>query len=146
MGIVFLSKARMTRQGVTLKDVSAADFIDAYAAHLKRSGKVELPTWHNVVKTGHFKELAPYDEDWYYVRAASIARKVYLRKETGVGALRKVYGGAERRGVRPSHFCKGSGGLIRHILQDLEKQGLVSKCKQGGRKITKEGQRSLDSI
>merc|ERR1711981_239315 len=147
MGVyrVFLSKARMTRQGVTLKDVSAADFIDAYAAHLKRSGKVELPTCHNVVKTGHFKELAPYDEDWYYVRAASIARKVYLRQKTGVGALTKVYGGADRRGTRPSHFTTSSGGLIRKILQDLEEMGIVAKAEKG-REITDEGQRSLDSI
>merc|ERR1712113_407570 len=126
---VFLSKARMTRQGVTLKDVSAADF--------KRSGKVELPTWHNVVKTGHFKELAPYDEDWYYVRAASIARKIYLRQKTGVGALTKVYGGADRRGARPSHSTT-SKKIVRHICQQLETMNpaILKKHPDGGRVIT----------
>merc|ERR1711988_1741543 len=99
----------MTRQGVTLKDVSAEAFIKEFAAHVKRSGKVELPSWHNIIKTGHYKELAPYDEDWYYVRLASIARKVYLRQKTGVGALRKVYGGADRRGTCPSHHVIASG-------------------------------------
>lgn len=48
---------------------SADAFITAYASHLKRSGKLEVPVWVDLVKTGSFKELAPYDPDWYYVRA-----------------------------------------------------------------------------
>jgi len=41
---------------------------------LKRSGKLEVPTWVDIVKTGSFKELAPYDPDWFYIRAgASVA-------------------------------------------------------------------------
>jgi hypothetical protein len=28
-----------------------------------------VPTWVDIVKTGAYKELAPYDPDWYYVRA-----------------------------------------------------------------------------
>ena len=51
--------------------ISADAFITAYASHLKRSGKLEVPTWVDLVKTGAFKELAPYDPDWYYVRAGS---------------------------------------------------------------------------
>jgi len=30
---------------------------------------MELPEWTDIVKTAKFKELAPYDPDWYYVRA-----------------------------------------------------------------------------
>ena len=55
--------------GVTVKDVPAGAFISAYAAHLKRTGKIELPKWSDLVKTSRAKELAPYDPDWYYVRA-----------------------------------------------------------------------------
>jgi small subunit ribosomal protein S19e len=54
--------------GVTVKDVSAPEFIKAYAAYLKRSGKLEVPKWVDLVKTGTFKELAPYDPDWFYTR------------------------------------------------------------------------------
>ena len=35
----------------SLRDVAAADFIAAYAAHLKKGGKIELPEWVDVVKT-----------------------------------------------------------------------------------------------
>lgn len=31
--------------------------------------QMELPEWADIVKTAQFKELAPYDPDWYYVRA-----------------------------------------------------------------------------
>ena len=31
--------------------------------------QIHLPTWVDIVKTGTFKDLAPYDEDWYFVRA-----------------------------------------------------------------------------
>jgi len=33
------------------------------------SAQIHLPTWVDVVKTGVFKQLSPYDEDWYFVRA-----------------------------------------------------------------------------
>ena len=55
--------------GVTVKDVNPHDFVKAYAAYLKRSGKLEVPRWVDLVKTGPYKELAPYDPDWFYIRA-----------------------------------------------------------------------------
>ena len=81
--------------------------------------------------------------------AASLARKVYLRQGVGVGAFRRQYGGRnKRKGSVPEHFAKASGGLIRHILIQLENEGLVEKYegKKGGRKITSQGQRDLDLI
>ena len=36
----------------SVRDVSADVFIPAYAAHLKRSNKLALPDWVDVVKTG----------------------------------------------------------------------------------------------
>lgn len=34
-----------------------------------RSSKLKVPSWVDVVKTGRHKELAPYDPDWYFIRA-----------------------------------------------------------------------------
>ncbi|WZY83200.1 hypothetical protein YC2023_029584 [Brassica napus] len=132
--------------GKTVKDVSPHDFVKAYASHLKRSGKIELPPWTDIVKTGKLKELAPYDPDWYYIRAASMARKVYLRGGLGVGAFRRIYGGSKRNGSRPPHFCKSSGGIARHILQQLETMNIVEIDTKGGRRITSSGQRDLDQV
>jgi len=37
--------------------------------YCRRSGKITLPAYVDYVKTGKHKELAPYDKDWYYIRA-----------------------------------------------------------------------------
>lgn len=71
-----------------------------------------MPTWVDLVKTGTHKELAPLNPDWYYVRAASVARHIYLRKHVGVGALQKMYGGSVNRGMRPFHHRDASGTLL----------------------------------
>jgi len=132
---------------VTVKDCDAAEFINALAAHFKQSGKIELPEWHDLVKTAPFKEMCPMDPDWYYVRAASLARKIYLRGGTGVGAFTKVYGGASHNSVRTPHFRKAAKGVIRHVLQQLAELDIVAKRKdQKGRWITRNGQRELDTI
>ena len=99
------------------------------------------------MKTAVFKELAPYGEDWYYIRAASIARKIYLRPGTGVGALQKWYGGSYRRGTRTEHFRKANSGLIRTILISLEEMKVVEKHESDhGRKMSRVGQQDLDRI
>eukprot|EP00953_Heterococcus_sp_UTEX-ZZ885_P024588 13444-Heterococcus_DN1.PRE.2 len=56
-------------RGITVRDVAPAKFIKAYADHLKNTGRFELPPWVDLVKTATQRELAPYDPDWYYVRA-----------------------------------------------------------------------------
>ncbi|GBG61485.1 hypothetical protein CBR_g21828 [Chara braunii] len=130
----------------TVKDVSPHDFVRAYAAHLKRTGKIEVPQWADLVKTASFKQLAPYDPDWYYIRAASMARKLYLRHGIGIGAFKKVYGGRKSNGVRPHHFATSSGSIARHVLKQLEVLKIVEKDPKGGRRITSNGQRDLDRI
>merc|ERR1719456_1810913 len=130
----------------TVKDVEADKFISSFAQHLKRQGRFEIPKWADVVKTGVRKELPPIDPDWLYVRTASIVRKIYIRGGTGVGGFRKVYGGQKRRGTMTNTFAKGSGKIARYCLQQLEEMGLVEQDENGGRKITNEGQRELDTV
>ena len=50
--------------------------------------------------------------DWFYVRAAAVARHIYLRKSV-VGALRKVHGGRKNCGTRPGRHFEGSGSVER---------------------------------
>jgi small subunit ribosomal protein S19e len=131
---------------VTVKDVEADKFIKAFSQHLKRQGRFEIPKWADVVKTGKNKELPPLDPDWLYVRTAAMVRKIYIRKGMGVGAFRKVFGGQQRRGTCTNKASKGSGKIARYILQQLDEMGLVEKSEDGGRVITKEGQRELDTV
>ena len=81
----------------------------------------------------------------FYVRAASVARHVYMRKTVGVGRLRKVHGSTKNRGSRPSHHVNASGAVDRHVMQSLEKIGVLEQDEdKGGRRITQSGQRDLD--
>ena len=52
----------------TAKDVEAMKLIKAYAEFLKRSGKVELPKLHDIMRTCVFSDYIPLDDDWYYMR------------------------------------------------------------------------------
>lgn len=57
--------------GITVRDVRPDAFIAAYAQVLKNNDKFVVPKWADTVKTGVHKELAPYDPDWYYIRAGN---------------------------------------------------------------------------
>merc|ERR1711964_233842 len=85
-----------------VKDVQSQAFVVELAKYLKRSGKIVLPKYVDYVKTGVAKELAPYNPDWFYIRAAALARRAYVRPGTGVGGFRKVYSTSKKKGVVPS--------------------------------------------
>ncbi|CAK5070973.1 unnamed protein product [Meloidogyne enterolobii] len=65
------------------------EIVDAISTFPKKGGKIKVPEWADLVKLGTNKELAPINPDWYYVRVASIARRLYIRSRAGVGAFRK---------------------------------------------------------
>ncbi len=131
----------------TVKDVKPEAFVVEFAKYLKRSQKIELPKYVDLVRTGVSKELGPYDADWYYVRAAGVIRRLYVQSGKGVGGLRRVYSEGGRRGSAPEHRALASGAHLRHILQQLEKMGLVEKDPtNGGRRVTQQGRRQLDQV
>ncbi|CEO96540.1 40S ribosomal protein S19 [Plasmodiophora brassicae] len=132
--------------GKLVKDVPADKFVQALAEHFKKSDKIKVPSWAEYCKTAAYKELPPQNADWYYLRAAAIARRVYLRGGS-VGGLQKVYGGADRRGVRRNKFALAAKGIIRNILQQLESCEIVQKDEtKKGRRVTSKGRRELDTI
>lgn len=80
---------------------------------LFRSGKAKVPEWVDIVKTNIAKELAPYDEDWYYIRCASVARHIYIRSPVGVNTITKIYGSKSTWG------CIRSTGILLPHLRSL---------------------------
>lgn len=129
---------------VSVYDVHPEVLIQETAKDLKEKFKVEKPAFADFVKTGANKERAPLSPDWYYVRMASILRRVYVDGPVGVESLRTYYGGRKARGTKPHEFRKASGKVIRLCLQELEKLGFVEKDKnKEGRKITGKGEKYL---
>jgi small subunit ribosomal protein S19e len=131
----------------TVYDVPADLIIARLSDYLKSSvPEVRPPEWAAYVKTGVHRERTPHNPDWWYIRSASMLRKLYVRGPLGVSRLRKLYGGRKRRGVMPAHFRRGSGAIARRILQQLEAAGLVAKVDLKGRGISPKGRSLLDSL
>ncbi len=128
----------------TVYDVPPNDLITAVAQELKAGGIVQPPEWAPYVKTGVNKEMPPTNPDWWYVRCASVLRRIYIDGPVGVSRLRTYYGGKHRQPVATARFSKGSGSIIREALQQLEKAGYVKKATRRGRQITPQGQAFMD--
>ncbi|MCD6469597.1 30S ribosomal protein S19e [Candidatus Bathyarchaeota archaeon] len=128
-------------------DVPPSILIERLAKYLKDNiDEVKPPEWAPYVKTGVHAERTPQNPDWWYIRCASLLRKVYIRGPIGVEHLRSEYGGRKDRGTRPEHARKGSGAIIRKALQQLEKAGLIQTIKGRGRVVTPQGRSLLDSL
>ena len=131
-------------------EVQADKFLNSLAAELKKMDEFKMPEWAFYVKTSSAKERPPEDKEWWFTRAASILRQIYIKKVVGVSRLRVKYGGNKNRGVKPKRFTKGSGKNIRMILQQSETAGFLEKVKGGtkrsGRKLTEKGREFLDNI
>ncbi len=133
----------------TIYNCDPSELIEKAAEELKKLESIKAPEWAVFVKTGMHKERPPVKNDWWYVRAASILRQVYRFGPVGVSKLRIKYGGKKNRGVKPEHFYKGSGSIIRKIIQQLEKEGFVKtdlKSLRKGRLITAKGKKFLDDV
>ena len=130
------------------KSVNPIKFNSSLAEAVKESGDFEKPEWVDFVKTSAHKSRPNIDSDFWYKRAASILRQIYIRGIVGVERLRTRYGGRKKRGVRPSEFRKSGGKIIRKILQQAEAAGLVEKAKgrKAGRQLTKQGKDFLDEV
>ncbi|MEF8779799.1 MAG: 30S ribosomal protein S19e [Haloferacaceae archaeon] len=131
---------------VTLYDVPAEDLIEEVADRL--ADRIEEPAWAGLVKGGAHNELPPVQDDFWYVRAASLLRKVATRQPVGVERLATEYGGkkpgSNRYRVAPGSHAGGSRKLIRAALQALEEEGLVETAQGEGRRVTDEGRAFLD--
>lgn len=130
-------------------EVDAQTLIGKAAEELKKENNIKPPAWSQFVKTGHCKERLPERDDWWYVRSASVLRAIARLGPVGTQKLRTKYGGRKNRGYKPEATYKGSGSIIRKVLQQLEKSGLIKQTQKGvhkGRVLTPKGTSFLDKI
>jgi len=129
----------------TVYDIPAKDFIDAVAKKLENDNAIEIPKENIFSRTGVHKVNPPIEKNWWYIRCASILRKIYISNVIGVEHLRAEYGGKKDRGSKPYKAVRGSGSIVRRAVQQLEKAGYVSKIKGRGRMLTSKGRSFLDN-
>ena len=128
----------------SVTDVPADKLISIVAVSLHEMEQITPPEWAPYVKTGVHKEKAPVDPDWWFVRTASILRKVSLHSPIGVTRMGGLYGGSRDRGSKPNAARRGSRSIVRKAFMQLEQAGLVKNVDGKGRELTPEGQKLLD--
>lgn len=135
-------------------ELDAHEYNKKLAEALKKIPEFTEPEWAQFVKSGSAKERPSNDADFWYKRAASILRQIYRKNGVGVNRLRTKYGSKKNRGFKPERFKKGSGKIIRTILQQADRAGLTEpgvktkgiKKKKIGRQLTKKGKEFLENI
>ena len=130
----------------TVKDVPADFLINRLVENLKKISHVSPPSWSKFVKTGSHKERFPQEKEWWYIRCASLLRKIYLNGHIGLSELRKMYGGTTRTKHSMKHHRDASGSIIRKSLQQLQDAGLVTTDGVKGRVLTGKGSSLLDKL
>lgn len=131
----------------TVYEVPAGELIQRLAKHLKESvGEITPPTWTEFAKTGSHRQRPPQNPDWWYVRCASLLRKLYIHGPIGVQRLRVEYGGNVGHGNRPERHVPAGGSAIREPLQQLQKAELVAVEGKKGRKLTRQGMSMLSKV
>ncbi len=135
-------------------EISAQEYNLKLAEALKKIPEFKEPEWVQFVKSGTAKERPIDDPDFWYKRSASILRQIYKKGIVGVNRLRTKYGSKKNRGMRPERFKRGSGKIIRVILQQSDAAGFTEiakiikgvRSKKPGRQLTQRGKKFLEEI
>tara|TARA_Y100000310_G_scaffold121316_1_gene120122 strand:- start:1953 stop:2354 length:402 start_codon:yes stop_codon:yes gene_type:complete len=129
---------------MSIYDIDPRELNVKLAEALKQIPEFEAPEWSFFVKSSVARERPSTEEDFWHKRAASILRQLYINRKIGVNKLKTRYGGKQNRGQRRSKFKKGSGKIIRVIMQQAESAGLVQKIEKQGRTLTDKGKSLIE--
>lgn len=144
--LIIYHRGRCSHRLSSVLAVPGQRLVEVLAKIIERDYRqISPPKWSLFAKTGCFKVRPPSDPKWWYYRAASILRTVYLRGPIGVSRLRSRYGGRKDTPMRRAHHVKAGGSSIRKILHQLEEANLIMTSGKG-RIISPKGRSLLDSL
>ncbi len=134
-------------------EIDAQEYNLKLAEALKKVEEIKIPEWAEFVKSSASKERPIDDPDFWFKRTASVLRQIYRQGIVGVNRLRTKYGSKKNRGMKPERFKRGSGKILRVILQQTDAAGLTEQSKpirgvrqRSGRKLTDKGKQFLEGI
>lgn len=125
-------------------DVDGSALIKKTSEMLKSKG-IAKPEYIDFVKSGASRERVPSDENFFYVRSASLLRQVYLNGPIGISRMRTRYGTRKLHTIHRHHHFRAGGSVIKDAFDSLEKLNYVKKTPKG-RVITPAGKSFLDGI
>ena len=130
----------------TALEAPSQKLVEELALRLEKEvPEISPPEWSQLAKTASFKQRPPSDPKWWYKRAASILRVIYVKGPIGISKLRSRYGGRKDLPMRKAHYARSGSSAIRKILHQLGAAGLIAPEKKG-RAITPKGRSMLDSV
>jgi len=138
----------------TVYELNPQEYNLKLAEALKQVPEFEEPEWAKYIKSGPAKERPIEDPDFWHKRSASVLRNVYKKGSVGVNRLRTKYGSKKDRGMKPERFKRGSGKIIRVILQQADAAGFTEiqkpikgvRSKKPGRILTSKGKEFMEAI
>src|SRR3989442_14552052 len=130
---------------VNAYDVPASKLIVALTERVKTLPELAVPEWAHYVKTGSHAERPPQQPDWWYVRAASLLRKLYFRAPLGLTEFETAYGGSKAVAYNPKQQRNAGSSANRRVFKQLEVAALVKKTPKG-RGLTPQGAAPLDNL
>ncbi|GJV71270.1 protein double-strand break formation [Tanacetum coccineum] len=77
---------------------------------------------------------------WSFLSGLTLSRLLLLRNSlpmilTSTTSGLRIYRGSKRNESAPPHFCKASGGIVCHILQQLETMKIIDIDPKGGKAV-----------
>ena len=82
----------------TAYDVPANELIKHTAVKFQKEEAIKMPEQNKYSKTSVARENIPDNSDWWYIRCASILRKIYFHDGIGIERLKAEYGGKKDKG------------------------------------------------
>lgn len=141
------------RKGVNVNDVPSSLFIERLANHFQEKNIIKLPKYSNLVKCSYSNEIAPLDPNWFFTKAAAVARQIYRNKNKtlGVGTLKQTFNKKHRRGANSEVTSRHGGKILRDIVKQLKEQKFAENYKSTsgtshGLLLTKTGRSLLDKV
>lgn len=106
-------------------EVRPERFNAALKSYFKSCNRVALPQDYDIIKTGEGRELAPNDDDWYYMRMAAVVRQIAKNGAVTSEFLASRYGCVKNRGCRPSKYVPAYREIGDSVLENLKNMGWV---------------------
>lgn len=103
--------------------VKATPLIEAITETLKAKSDIVLPENHDLIKTSHGKQYSPENQNWFYIRMASIVRTAMCKGSVSLKTLARKHACRKNAGVRPSRYAKASDFVNESAVQQLIKIG-----------------------
>ncbi len=120
---------------MSLYDVPQQELVERVAVALQKVEQIKPPEWALFAKISSQNEKPPVRSDWWYVRAASVLRRIALLGPVGVSKLSIKFGGKKIEVTRHPDLRLQEEIIFAKFFNNLKKLDFASRIKK---EVTKD--------